>query len=210
MYRERYQLDLLRDYFVIHTNIQSLCCTLEANIMLKSVKMLVAQSCSTLCNPTDCSPLSSSVHGILQARMLEWVAISYSREPSTPRDHTQGLNPGLLHCRQILYHLTTREAHTGVGCHFLLQGIVPTQGSNLRLLHLLHWQVNSPSQGSPRKPQSIIPQKKREADELQYSKVLCHWEERLWYRLTPFLVGGGKEHGLNPPERPLIPYTYSP
>ena len=89
MYRERCQLGLLCDYFIIHTNIQSLCCTLEANIMLKSVKVLVAQSCSTLCNPTDCSPRGSSVHGILQARILEWVAISYSREPSTPRDWTQ-------------------------------------------------------------------------------------------------------------------------
>ena len=36
--------------------------------------MLVAQSCPTLCNPMDCSPPSSSVHGILQARILEWVA----------------------------------------------------------------------------------------------------------------------------------------
>ena len=38
-----------------------------------------AQSCPTLCNPMDCSPLSSSVHGIFQARILWWVAISYSR-----------------------------------------------------------------------------------------------------------------------------------
>ena len=39
----------------------------------------VAQSCRTLCNPIDCSPPGSSVHGILQARMLEWVAISLWR-----------------------------------------------------------------------------------------------------------------------------------
>ena len=39
----------------------------------------VAQSCLTLCNPTDCSPPGSSFHGIFQARILEWVAISYSR-----------------------------------------------------------------------------------------------------------------------------------
>ena len=38
----------------------------------------VAQLCPTLCNPKDCSPLSSSVHGIIQARTLEWVAISFS------------------------------------------------------------------------------------------------------------------------------------
>ena len=37
------------------------------------------QSCLTLCNPVDCSPPSSSVHGILQARMLEWVAMPFSR-----------------------------------------------------------------------------------------------------------------------------------
>ena len=40
----------------------------------------VAQSCLTLCNPEDCSPPSSSVHGILQTRILEWVAISFSRD----------------------------------------------------------------------------------------------------------------------------------
>ena len=47
------------------------------------------QSCPTLCDPMDCSPPGSSVHGILQARLLEWVAISFSRESSWPRDHTQ-------------------------------------------------------------------------------------------------------------------------
>ena len=46
----------------------------------------VAQSCPTLCNPMDCSPPGSSVPGILQARILEWVAISYSQESFQPRD----------------------------------------------------------------------------------------------------------------------------
>jgi len=49
----------------------------------------VAQSCLTLCYPMDCSPLGSSVHGILQARILEFVAISYSRGSSRPRDQIQ-------------------------------------------------------------------------------------------------------------------------
>ena len=49
----------------------------------------VAQSCLTLCDPVDCSPPGSSVHGILQARILEWVAISFSRGSSRPRDRTQ-------------------------------------------------------------------------------------------------------------------------
>ena len=48
----------------------------------------VAQSCPTLCYPVDCSPLGSSVHGIFQARILEWVAISFSRGSSQPRDPT--------------------------------------------------------------------------------------------------------------------------
>ena len=46
----------------------------------------VVQSRPTLCNLVDCSPLGSSVHGILQARILEWVAISFSRGSSKPRD----------------------------------------------------------------------------------------------------------------------------
>ena len=48
--------------------------------------MKVAQSCPTLCNPMDCCPPGSSVHGILQARILEWVAFPFSRGSSKPRD----------------------------------------------------------------------------------------------------------------------------
>ena len=43
----------------------------------------------TLCNPLDCSPPGSSVHGISQAKILEWVAISFSRESSQPKDQSQ-------------------------------------------------------------------------------------------------------------------------
>ena len=73
---------------------------------MKKVKMLVPQSCSTLCDPMDCSQPGSSVHGIFQARILELVAISYSRGSSWPRDRT---------CvswiaRQILYHCITWKA----------------------------------------------------------------------------------------------------
>ena len=49
-------------------------------------KVLVAQSCPTLCDPIDCDPLGSSVHGILQARILEWVAIPFSRGSPQPRN----------------------------------------------------------------------------------------------------------------------------
>ena len=49
----------------------------------------VAQSCPTLCDPVDCNLLDFSVRGILQARILEWIAISFSRGSSWPRDRTQ-------------------------------------------------------------------------------------------------------------------------
>ena len=49
----------------------------------------VAQSCPTLCDPMDCSLPGSSLHGILQARVLEWVAISFSRGSSRPKDRTR-------------------------------------------------------------------------------------------------------------------------
>ena len=48
----------------------------------------IAKLCLTLCNPMDCSPPGSFVHGTFQARILEWVAISSSKEPSQPRDWT--------------------------------------------------------------------------------------------------------------------------
>ena len=69
---------------------------------MQKVKVRIAQLCQTLCNPMDCSPLGSSVHGILQARILEWVAIPFFRGVF----HTHGSNLGLLHCRPILYHLS--------------------------------------------------------------------------------------------------------
>ena len=46
--------------------------------------VLFTKLCSTLCDPMGCSPLGSSVHGILQARILEWVAISFSRDLPNP------------------------------------------------------------------------------------------------------------------------------
>ena len=54
----------------------------------KKVKVFIAQLCPTLCSPRDCSPPGSSVRGNLQARILEWVAMPFSRESSLPRDWT--------------------------------------------------------------------------------------------------------------------------
>ena len=52
------------------------------------MKVLVTQLCLTLCDSMDCSPTGSSVQGTLQARMLEWVAISFFKGSSQPRDQT--------------------------------------------------------------------------------------------------------------------------
>ena len=57
-----------------------------AALISTEVKSEVAQSCPTLCDPMDCSLPGSSIHGIFQARILEWVAISFSRGSSQPRD----------------------------------------------------------------------------------------------------------------------------
>ena len=51
---------------------------------LCTLRVLVTQSCPTLCDPMNCGPPGSSVHGILQARILEWVAISFSAWPHNP------------------------------------------------------------------------------------------------------------------------------
>ena len=81
----------------------------------------VAQLCLTLCDPMDCSPPGSSVHGILWARILEWVAISFSRRSSRPRDlgllnllHWQVdslplVPPAMALLRKIFHILTGRQ-----------------------------------------------------------------------------------------------------
>ena len=65
------------------------------------MKLLVAQSCQTLCNPRDCSPSGSSIHEFLHAKILGWVPYLLQGIFLT-----QEWNPGLLYCRQILYHLS--------------------------------------------------------------------------------------------------------
>ena len=64
-----------------------ICTPKECEVSSGTVK--VAQLCLPLCDPVDCSLPGSSVHGILQARILEWAAIPFSRGCSQPRDRTQ-------------------------------------------------------------------------------------------------------------------------
>ena len=91
---------LFRLFFTANLKVLSLsfpisACTWKIKFLIatktwkrKKVKALAAQLCLTLCYPMDCSPPSSSVHGILQTRILEWIAMPSSRGSSWPRDQT--------------------------------------------------------------------------------------------------------------------------
>ena len=72
----------------------------------------MAQLCLTFCDPMDCSPPGPSVHEILQARILEWVAMPSSRGSFQLTDQTQV--SCFLHCRQIIYRLRLVEALNSV------------------------------------------------------------------------------------------------
>ena len=91
------------------------------------VKVKVAQSCPTLCDPLD-----YTVHGILQARILEWVAVPFSRRSSQPRDRTQVSRMA----GRFFTNWITREAQEyWSGWPIPSPGIFPTRESNQDLLH---------------------------------------------------------------------------
>ena len=94
--------------------------------------MLVAQACLTLCNHMDCSPQGSSVYGILQAGILEELAIPFFRGSFRlrikPRSHK-------LQADSLPAEPQQKLKNTGVGSLSLLQWIFPTQELNLGLLH---------------------------------------------------------------------------
>ena len=97
------------------------------------VAVLVPQLCLTLCNPVDCSLPGSSVHGILPARILEWVAISYSKGSSQPTDWTWVSCIG----RWILHHLSHQGSSFSYYLVYLLSGCL--QISCLCLRDFLDW-----------------------------------------------------------------------
>ena len=76
---------------LLENKVQVLCSVLKLRVLwfIWKVKMLVTQLCLTLCKPMDCSPPNPSVHGISQARILEWVAFPFSKRSSWPGDWTQ-------------------------------------------------------------------------------------------------------------------------
>ena len=115
------------------------------------VNIVVGQLlCPTLCDPMDCSLPGSSVHGISQARILEWVVISFSRGSSQSRDGT------CISCtgRSILYHWATREALSPVNIMskvisplqftFLIKATPVSLAQVVIISHLDHYIVSSP------------------------------------------------------------------
>ena len=112
------------------------------DLKLKPILICVCMSsCSFLfethCDPMNCSPPGSSVHGIFQARIVGWVAISYSKGSSQPRDQT---HVSCISCngRQILYCCTTWEAQ----CSFTILKILGPLRIVLNLLSVLY-QLNN-------------------------------------------------------------------
>ena len=90
----------------VQSRLQEAMIPLLISAVTWKLKSSLSQPCPTLCDPMDCSPPGSSVHGLSQARTLEQVAVSFSSGSSRARDRT------CIPCtdRQILYHRATREA----------------------------------------------------------------------------------------------------
>jgi len=91
------------------------------------MKVKVTQSC-----PTHCDPMDYTVHGILQVRILEWVAIPFPRGSSQPRDRPRSPT---LQVDSLSTEPPGKPKNTGVGSLSLLQGIFPTQELNQGLPH---------------------------------------------------------------------------
>ena len=91
--------------------------------------MIVTQSSLTLCDPLDCSPPGSSVHGISQARVLEWVAISFSRGSSLPMDETWVSSNQTLKIQNAWnkWNLNSEsfDFQVSIGLYFLLAPTLP-------------------------------------------------------------------------------------
>ena len=139
-----------------------------------AVLCLVAQSCLTLCDPMDCSPPDSSVHGILQAKILEWVAMPSLRGSSQPR--IEPMSPP-LQADSLLSEPPGKPKNTGVGSLYLLQGIFTTQKLNWGHLHFRWILYHLSYQGSPitsyltpiiKRPQITAIDEDVEKRELQY------------------------------------------
>ena len=114
---------------------------------MEKVKVKVTQSCPTLCNPMD-----YTVHGILQTRILEWVAFPFSRGSSQPRD---GPKSPTLQADSLPAESQGKPKNTGVGSLSLLQGIFLPQELNQGLLHCRQIPYQLSNQESPKDGEAL-------------------------------------------------------
>ena len=119
---------LVKKYCNYNIQINRDFCDFQKAVLKEQIKgkkeREVAQSCTTLCDPMDRSPPGSSVHRILQASIVEWVAIPFSRESSRPRDWTW-----VSHIAGRFFTIwatwrspvTHRHAHTHIHTHICMK-----------------------------------------------------------------------------------------
>ena len=169
---------------------------------------LVVQLCLTPCGPLDCSLPGYSVHGILQARILEWVAISFSRGSSQPRDQTCYSCIG----RQILYHWGTREALYNYFSEnlvisqyylfvFILQFIHSVLSNSLWLHELQHTRFPCPSP-TPRACSNSCPSSQGGHPIISASAIsFSSWHQSFWtsgsFPMSQFFASGGQSIGAS-------------
>ena len=146
----------------------------------------------------DCSPPGSSVHGILEAMILEWVAISFSKGAFP----TQGLNSGLLHCRRILYWLGHQGSpvftFNDIAFSFICCSVAPpcltlchpmdcSMPSFSVFHHLLelaqtyvHWVSDVIQPSHPRRPLLLLPSIFPSIRVFSNKSALCAWWPKYW------------------------------
>jgi len=116
-------------------------------LILIKVKVKVAHSCPAICDPMDCGLLGSSVHGILQARILEWVAVPFSRGPFDPAIECTF---STLPVGSLPSDPPGKPKKTGMGNLSVLQGNFSTQELNQdillcrQILYQLNYQGSTP------------------------------------------------------------------
>ena len=151
-------------------------------LKLKLPCMLVTQSCPVLCDPMDCSLPGSSVHGLLQARILEWGALSFSRGSSRPRNWPwvsciAGRFFTVWATREALFRRVSRPCDQGQAWVVLIK--------DTRHSHGLWWLVRSP--GLSRSAYSSGPGRPEGTFHLWL--ILCLSLSSGWELLAPVAVG---------------------
>ena len=178
---------------------KSACHSVILQRIYHCVKVKIAQSCPTLCDPMDCT-----VYGILQARILQWVAFPSSKGSSHPRSPilqadslpaepqgkpkntgagslsllqwilTQESYQGILCCRQILYQLSYEGSPNWSGLPCPFQGIFPIQELNLGLLHCRRIVYHLSHEESPRILEWVVyPFSRRSSQPRNQTRVSC-------------------------------------